>query len=340
MHKKINIQFIADALELSRNTVSKVINNKPVPNETRERVIKKAIELGYKGFGQAKQGEIRKLKLLLLAGKPLSNLDFFTSLVKGVENLASHLFIDFFQYTLNPNTSFDQLKNYMSNLNIDGVIVIEFYDDLVLSRLLSLSVPIVFIDAPFSLRNQEGNFDVILMEGRSIIEQVTKTYLKNGYQHVIYCGDHKHCQGFYDRFLGLRDAYSETEHPFHLSHHLILKDDSPYEDASWLGKKIASLPVRPQVIVCANDFIAINTIQAIFKLKLRVPEDIQVIGFDDIVDAQFHVPSITTIHVNKEQLGQEALYMLMDRINRPNHPSRVIYFKTTLVKRHSTRLPL
>jgi LacI family transcriptional regulator len=330
--------MIADSLGLSRNTVSKVINNKPVPNLTRERVIKKAIEVGYKGFSQVKQNEIRRLKLLLLAGKPLSNLDFFISLVKGVENLATTLNVDFFQYTINPNTSFEQLRNYISNLKIDGIIVIELYDEGFLDRFLSLQLPIVFIDAAFGLKKHDGNYDVILMESRDLVYRMAKEYLKNGYKEMVYCGDHQHCQGFYERFLGLRDAFSDYATPIDLSNQLIFSDDSPFDDTSWLAKKISGLKVRPKVIFCANDFIAINTCKAVQLLKYRIPEDIQIIGFDNIIDSNFNVPSITTINVNKELLGQEALYVLIDRINRPKNPSRTIYFKTDLITRNSTRL--
>src|SRR5690554_5309243 len=122
MKEKPSIQKIADELGLSRNTVSKVINNKPVPKNTRDRVIKKAIELGYKGFRQYQGTSIKNLKLLLLTGKPISNLDFFISMLRGVENLVSNLNIDFFQYTINAHTSFEQLRQYMLDLKIDGVI--------------------------------------------------------------------------------------------------------------------------------------------------------------------------------------------------------------------------
>jgi LacI family transcriptional regulator len=188
MNQKSSIQMIADALGLSRNTVSKVINNKAVPNLTRERVIKKAIEVGYKGFSQVKQTEIRRLKLLLLAGKPLSNLDFFMSLIKGVENLATTLNVDFFQYTVNPNTSFEQLQNYINTLKIDGIIVIELYDEVFLDRFITLQMPIVFIDGALGLKKRDGNYDVILMESRDLVSHIARGYLKNGYKDLVFCG--------------------------------------------------------------------------------------------------------------------------------------------------------
>ncbi|MDY0210649.1 MAG: LacI family DNA-binding transcriptional regulator [Acholeplasma sp.] len=338
MKEKVSIQQIADELGLSRNTVSKVINNKPVPGNTRERVIQKAIELGYKGFSQYEGHKVKKLKLLLLAGKPLSNLDFFISMMRGVENLVTNLNIDFFQYTLNSNTSLSQLHSYMENLKIDGIIGIELYDEVFLKRFLELKTPIIFIDAAFGLKDMEGNFDAILMESRDSMYQITKAFIQSGLNRIVFCGDYKHCQGFYERFLGVRDAISDIPHRMDLSQQLILPDDSPFGDASWLAKKINHLQMLPQAIICANDSIAINVCQAIKKMGLSIPKEIQVVGFDNIVDTSIYKPSITTVNVNKELLGQEALYMLIDRINRPSTPTRMIYFKTEIIYRQSTTL--
>ena len=194
----------------------------------------------------------------------------------------------------------------------------------------------------FGLKEYQGDFDAICMESRDPIYKISKGFVENGLTRIIYCGDHKHCQGFYERFLGLRDAIADIPHRMDLTHSLILPDDSPFGDTQWLAKKINALPMLPQAIVCANDSIAINVCEAIKMIGLKIPADIQVVGFDNTVDSNLYTPSITTVSVDKELLGQEALYMLIDRIHRPNTPSRMIYFKNrhplskfyTLARRH------
>jgi LacI family transcriptional regulator len=338
MKKRVTVQQIADELGLSRNTVSKVINNKKVPEKTQKLVIEKAVELGYKGFNMLKEVEVEKFKILLLTGKPLSNLDFFISLVRGVENLVTNLNIDFFQYTINENTSFLQLKNYMENLKIDGVIGIELYDKEFLKKFLKTNIPIVVIDSAIGLRKYEGNFDVILMENREPIYKISKELINGGLMRISFCGDHMHCQGFYERFLGLRDAYLDISRRIDYKQQLLFDDDSPFGDIKWLAKKIKGLPMLPQAIICANDSIAINVINAVKYLGLKVPDMIQVVGFDNIVDAEYINPSLTTVNVDKELLGKEALYILIDRIRRKEIPTRTIYFNTNIVYRNSTRI--
>lgn len=226
----------------------------------------------------------------------------------------------------------------MDNLNIDGVIGIELYDEGFLKKFLSLKIPVIFIDAAFGLKEMQGNFDAILMESREPMYKISSAFIKEGITRIVFCGDYKHCQGFYERFLGVRDAIADIPDRMDLTQQLILPDDSPFGDASWLAKKINNLSMIPQAIICANDSIAINVCQAVKKIGLSIPKDIQVVGFDNIVDASIYNPSITTVNVDKELLGQEALYMLIDRINRPSTPTRMIYFKTELIYRQSTKI--
>lgn len=342
MKEKISVQKIANELNISRNTVSKVINNHPVPEATKVRVIQKAIELGYKGFNLIQDNNHKKekqVRILLLAGKPLSNLDFFISLVRGVEDLVSQYNIDFFQYTLNKKTTYEQLKNYISSLNIDGIIGIELYDEALLENVLMLDAPLVLIDASLNITKYQGHYDAILMQSREPIYQLCTQLINHGHQRFSYVGDHKHCVGFYERFLGMRDALADIGHRLDLKQSLIFTDGSPYGDMQWLIKKITALPVRPKVFICSNDSIAINVVQALQKLRIRIPQDAQVIGFDNIIDAALNKPSITTIGVDKELLGKEAIQILLDRINRIDVPNRMIYIKTDIIYRETT-MPL
>ena len=215
---------------------------------------------------------------------------------------------------------------------------IELYDEVFLKKFLTLTTPVIFIDAVFGLKDMTGNFDAILMESREPMYHISKAFIKRGLNRIVFCGDYKHCQGFYERFLGVRDAIADIPHRMDMSQQLILPDDSPFGDTSWLAKKINNLSIMPQVIICANDSIAINVCQALKRLRLNIPKDVQVVGFDNIVDASIYSPSITTVNVDKELLGQEALYMLIDRINRPKTPPRMIYFKTELIYRESTKI--
>ncbi|MFP4177826.1 MAG: LacI family DNA-binding transcriptional regulator, partial [Acholeplasmataceae bacterium] len=335
--KTVTIQAIADAVGVSRNTVSKVINGHPVPIATREKIVEKAIEMGYKGFAHVQRiDESLPLRLLLLTGRPLSNLDFFLSMIRGIESSIQKYDIDFFQYTLGPNTTSAQLKNYIESLAIDGIIGIELYAREHLNHVLSIGTPVVFIDSFTFMNQMTGNYDVILMEGMQNIYRITTKLIEHGAKTFGFVGDPQHCQGFYERYLGMREALFDRGIPFNPSYCILDPDDSPYGDVQWTLSRVASLDHIPDVFICANDSIAIPLVEALKKLYLNIPEDVQVIGFDNITEASLNSPALTTIDIDKEQLGQEIIHTLLQRIKRATIPNRTIYLRTNIVYRRTT----
>lgn len=338
MKELVTINMIADELGLSRNTVSKALNNQHVKEQTKKLVIKKAVELGYKGFGfYREEKESNTLKILLLAGKPIYDLDFFVSFARGVEKTNTSYNIETFQYTYGEKSTFQQLESYINSLGIDGIIGIELYSEDLLKNILKTNIPVVFIDASIELKKQNGNYDVLLMESRTSVNNICKYLIKRGFNRLTYCGDHLHCLGFNERFLGMRDSLGDIGHRIDMSQQLLLPDDSPFGDIGWMVQKIKKLKFKPQVFVCANDSIALSVVNALKELDYKIPDEVQVIGFDNTIESIISSPQITTINVDKELLGQESLYLLVDRINRPNSAIKTIYINTNIIFRETTK---
>lgn len=337
MSKIITIQMIADELKLSRNTVSKALNNRHVSKETKELVINKAKELGYKGFGYQKaEKKEKKTNILLLAGKPIYDLDFFVNFARGMESSTLSSKVDIFQYTYSKSSTFDQLEKYIESLEIDGIIGIELYTHSLLINILNLNIPIVFIDSSINLKYSEGNYDVLLMENRDSVYKICSNLIDQGYNRLTFCGDHLHCLGFNERFLGMRDSLDDINHRIDMNQQLLLPDNSPFGDIDWMVSKIKKLKYKPHAFVCANDSIARSVVNALLKMNVKVPDDVQVIGFDNTIESTIESPKITTVNVNKELLGKEALHLLIERINREGSPSKKIYINTNIIYRETT----
>lgn len=337
MSKIVTIKMIADELNLSRNTVSKALNNQHVKKETKELIINKAKELGYKGFGYYKKEENNKrVNILLLAGKPIYDLDFFVNFARGIESSSLSDNVDIFQYTYSKNSTFLQLKKHIDSLDIDGIIGIELYSHSLLINILRLNIPIVFIDSSINLKYTPGNYDVLLMQSRDSIYKTCSNLIDKGYNRLTFCGDHLHCLGFNERFLGMRDSLDDINHRIDMDQQLLLPDNSPFGDVNWMVSKIKQLKHRPHVFVCANDSIARSVINALKKMNINVPGDVQVIGFDNTIESTIEEPKITTVNVNKELLGKESLHLLIDRINRKDSPSKKIYIDTNIIYRDTT----
>lgn len=92
----------------------------------------------------------------------------------------------------------------------------------------------------------------------------------------------------------------------------------------------------PDIFICANDFVALDLLQALKKLGIMVPEDVWLCGFDDSPESKVMTPSLTTIHIHSQIMGFSAVHLLISRIKEPSLNFRTIHTETSLIYREST----
>ena len=108
------------------------------------------------------------------------------------------------------------------------------------------------------------------------------------------------------------------------------------EYQAYLTERIKNMKDRPEVFVCANDFVAIDVLNALRTLGLSVPRDVYLCGFDDSSESKFVTPQLTTIHIHSQIMGYTAVQLLMSRIAEPSLNYRTVYTETSLIYRAST----
>lgn len=340
MSNTIRIIDIADELGLSRNTVAKVLNGHKVPEKTRKLVFEKAIQMGYKGMGIVSQdsGLLRNQRILLITSHPLTHLNYFMSLIKGIEDTVRNYNFELMQYTFNENTTYRELSNYIKQLELDGIICIESFEEPFVRQLLMLKIPTVFIDFIHTTDTPSGNYDIVMMENINSVERLCNLLVTQTFATKFgYVGDYQHCQGFYERFLGMREALFRAKLEYAPSLNIIKPDSFPYGNFEEMKNVILGMKELPQVFVCANDSIAINLMKTLQKLNYRIPEDINVIGFDDTIESRLATPTLTTISVDKEFLGKQAIKTLINRIKHKREENKTIYIATSIILRNSTK---
>jgi LacI family transcriptional regulator len=96
------------------------------------------------------------------------------------------------------------------------------------------------------------------------------------------------------------------------------------------------LPALPDCFVAANDSIALSMLAALKSLKIHVPKNVKVVGFDNISDAKLSSPPLTTFNVNKHALGKRLVSILLDRISNPTQANQLIYIASKNIIRSST----
>ncbi|WP_454190707.1 LacI family DNA-binding transcriptional regulator [Paenibacillus sp. Marseille-Q7038] len=338
--EKVTIQDIADALGISRNTASKALNGSSnIPDETRNKVIKKAIELKYKQFAFMEIESIlsKNSGNIALLTENLPNTSHFGSaLISGLEkrisaegyNLSIHIVRDIDQKSLSLPNNFDVS-------NVDGIICIELFN-LEYSKLItSLDIPTIFIDCSAHICYSEFQADILLMENEHSTYQLTKKLIDGGYKTLGFIGDYNHCRSFNERWIGFNRALTESGVQLDLSQCILDEDRLFFSSPEWADDRLKQIKEFPSAFVCANDHIAVTFMKSI-KNTRSVPDDIVICGFDNALESRIVEPQLTTVHIYRNEMGVKAAEMLLSRIKNPTQPHQVSHIYTKPIIREST----
>ena len=339
-NSRVTVQDIAEYLNLSRNTVSKALNGQYVPQRTRELVLNAAIELGYKSYrsvASAKKPTATRRIALITSRLILSN-NYFVFVVRGIESaISEEENIELLQFTTAKSTFFDNLVEYLENSHVDGIICIELFGTDYIPRLVRLGYPIVFLDFPVNEMNLPDNYDIVLPESFGALKNFCLSLMRErGLKTFGFVGDCFHCMSFYERFLAMREAIYLGGAQYDPAYSIVERDSFPYGNPKELSKALADMSALPDCFFTANDAIAISLVQALKLLGKNVPNDVLVVGFDNIAETKTANPPLTTFNVDKGALGRKLLSVLMERIDDPRQKTQTIYVGSKPILRQTT----
>ncbi len=354
MAERITIQDIADALGISRNTVSKAINNTGVlADSTRDKILKKAAEMGYKQFSYISVSNMGKPELLLPNTKDTGEIALLTTYFLGGSHFAS-VMLDKFQrelsqlgYRLTMHRILEQEEKELqlpASFELQktaGIICFEVFNEKYSQMLCNLDIPILFVDAPVPISGNTLKADRLCMDNDSNIFAFVKEMSRRGKNKIGFVGEYMHCQSFFERYMAYRNAMYlfglPIDEQFCITRN---KQDNtllpPAEYQAYLTDYIQDLKSLPDVFICANDFVAIDLLHAFKALNISVPEDVYLCGFDDSPESRIITPPLTTIHIHSQVMGYSAVYLLLSRISEPSLNYRSVHTETTLIYRKST----
>lgn len=337
MKNSITVQDIANALGLSRNTVSKALNGKPVPAKTRNAVISAAIEMGYKGFGMAaalREPARDRKRLLILSSRMLMGMSYYVQVLRGIEEALVEIDAELIQFHVSSPASFDRVKSYLAEDGADGIICIEFFDTSRIAELTRLGLPLIFVDFPVTFSPVRGRYDIILPDSQNVVRDFCLQKLRHGVRRLGFVGDYMHCRSFYERFAGMREALFLAGEELDLDMSVLYADPVGY-DPEHMVPAIRSMSRLPELFVAANDNIALGLMDTLASLGVRVPEDTEVLGFDNIAESRRCSPQLTTVNVNKLTLGRKIAALLRSRMDSPSQPNQIVCLPSTVISRES-----
>lgn len=349
MATKVTIQDIANELQLSRNTVSKAINNTGVlADATREKILRKAAEMGYKQFAYlplfqedtAKAAEHSilpsdKREIAMLTTQFLSSSHFSSMMLDRFQSEIDHLHSGMTIHRISPIELKE--KKLPSSLNIQrtaGIICFEVFDYDYAQMLCDLDVPLLFVDSPVMNMRPPLKADRLYMENRIEIQNAVAHMVQRGKKRISFAGDKNHCQSFFERYMAYKDAVEYFGLTEGLSTCAMPSGQQNYPVS--LYETIRRFKTMPDAFVCANDFVAMDLVKALNELGYSVPDDIWVCGFDDSQEASYFAPRLTSIHIHGQIMGYTAANLLMTRIEEPSLNYRTVYTETNLILREST----
>lgn len=337
--QKTGINDIAVHLDISRNTVSKVMNDRGnVSDRVRKQVIEASVELGYTKIPSRLLEEYEMMRvevedtqkksknILVIATSP----DFSTFWGKIINGITTQLAEEGYNCLYNFLT-FDQEKNFevpemLKQDNIAGIIVMNVYNTETVKKITNIGIPAVYYDMPLALEMTELKADVIVVEGRKSIYNITSHLISQNDKLLGFIGDISYCKSIEERWRGFIRAHNDKGIKIHSEHCFIGKKKGHlYFDREIEGiieNLIKEGAVLPNGFVCANDDIAYRAIKELKKHGYRVPEDIRISGFDDIDVSETDDKILTTVKINIKGIGERLAEKIIWRINQPSHRDR------------------
>ncbi|HJR81901.1 MAG TPA: LacI family DNA-binding transcriptional regulator [Anaerolineales bacterium] len=327
------IREVAESAGVSYATVSHVINNtRLVSQETRERVLAAMDALNYRPNALARslrQGKTNTLGLVL----PDSANPFFAEISRSIEDEAFKKGYSVFLCNTERDTQRELFYvDVLSNRQVDGIIFVAAGDQAdSLDFLLHRNMPVVMIDR--NLPNVE--VDAVLTDNQLGGILATRHLLELGHTRIACIAGPSSITPSAERIIGYRRALEEAGLSYDES--LILRGDYHAQSGLEITNSILTMNPRPTAIFALNDLMALGALRAAAEAGCSVPEDLAVVGYDDLEIAHFTNPPLTTIAQPKKEIGIQAVNLLVDRMSRKNRPPSRLLLPPELIVRRSTQ---
>lgn len=337
--KNVTMKNIADHLGISVNAVSLALNDRAgVGETTRKLVLDTAEEMGYlEQSSKYIKTYSNKNICILLKHRFFRDFRFYGRILLGIEEEAKKFGYDVFI------NSFDaqEVPSCVEGQKVSGIIVVGKIEDSFLKRLKGYQMPVILVDYV----SLEEPADSVVSDSRFGAYKMTTYLLERGLTRIGYFGDMEYTPSTRDRFFGYQEAMqhylhfdSFKESLMYVEQFSVLTNVEEYvirQDAEGLYAMFEGIRERPQAIVCSNDELAISLMKILQKKGIMVPDEIGVVGFDDIELSKMVSPALTTVHVQKKLMGKKAMQRLVYRMAHPKDEIEKTILDVQIVERDS-----
>lgn len=326
---KVDLREIAKRTKVSIATVSRAINRVPTVDPTiAKRVWKMADKLGYCPNTQARALVSGKSRIFGLIVSEIGN-PFFTELIHRFEEIAIEFGYEIFLIprVINENQTEMAVKRMMER-RVDGVAVLTFKgEDSIVVQLREQKIPSIFVDTSQNSSVEES----ISVNFQSGIRQAIEHLAARQHKKIGFINGPLHLQSAQSK----KSAFEDCMRSLHLQlipEFLVTGDDTIRGGIRALSSIVDRVD-RPSALMCSNDLTAIGVMHEAFNRGISIPEDLSIIGFDNISLAEFTIPPLTSVQIPQALLAEHAFHALRNLVE--NRPSKRFEVLTGLVSRKS-----
>jgi len=331
----MTIREIAAQAGVSPAAVSLVINNrKGVGEETRKRILAVMDENGYSPPDRKKNEKPLRIVALKYRVHGLAfeeNQGFIASILDRVESECRRHGYDLIMYTCEPATAAATIREMMSAPPAGVILIATELPQEDIALLDGIDVPLVVLDQNL----YHPRADCVVMDNENLMASLVEYLVSAGHRDIGYFKFSRSVHNCDERYRGylaaLRRLGLEAPEPILLNPTV----DGAFEDLARLIHSGAYVPHG--AVVCDNDTIAIGAIKAIREAGYSIPEDISIIGFDDIPFSATTMPALTTMRISRSAMGEMAVEILRRRMKHPDYPCMKLLLGGKLIIRNSTR---
>jgi LacI family transcriptional regulator len=314
MHKKVTIKDIARVAQVSHTTVSRALNDKSrIRSETKERILRIARELGYRPDFIARSLVSRRTKTLGLVITSIAN-PFYNELAQGIEATARSLGYSIILCCTHSDLSTEkQYIDMLRSRGVDGIILTSAcMDDPNIEALAEEGFPIVLVNRRTYHPMVKEKVDYIgvdnMLGGFLAVEHL----IRLGHRRIgVITGSTESSVGF-ERLEGGKKAFEA--YGIEKKEKYFLEGDFLKESGYRVGKQFLRMAEPPTAIFAANDYMALGVFQAMWEKGVKVPEEMALVGFNDIEFAGMIGIELTTVGQKKFEMGALAVKTLVEKI--------------------------
>lgn len=334
----VTIADVAKRAGVSQTTVSHALSGKrPVAPQTQARIAQVIKDLNFRPSALARSLRVQYTQTIALVIPDITN-PFYPTIARGLQDILIQS--GYYVFICNTESAIDQEITFLTEAisrHVDGIVLASHYDRTnALQEFLDEKIPLISLESSINL----PNVDIVSSDDYQGARHAIEYLLQKGHRRIGMIGSSQHHPTYEIRKAGYRDALLVAGIPY--DENIVVQKDftrsGGLEATQYLLDQFKHTlrENRPTALFCANDMVAIGAMDAIRKGGLSIPDDIAIVGYDDIEAAALIHPALTTVLNPAYKIGQTIGQLLLERIRGTYHgPSRHITIPYQFIQRES-----